>query len=57
MEAAETPRLQVIIQASRGARNHTDDAHTRHFMLAAAGLHPRILVAMRQDEGASPEAC
>ena len=57
MEAAKETESPVIIQASRGARNYTNDAYLRHLMLAAAELYPQIPVAMHQDHGNSPETC
>ncbi len=57
MEAARETDSPVIIQASRGARNYTNDAYLRHLMLAAVELHPEIPVAMHQDHGNSPETC
>lgn len=57
MEAAKETESPVIIQASRGARNYTNDAYLRHLMLAAVELHPDIPVAMHQDHGNSPETC
>ena len=57
MAAAEETESPVIIQASRGARDYTNDAYLRHLMLAAAELHPNIPIAMHQDHGNSPETC
>jgi fructose-bisphosphate aldolase class II len=47
----------VIVQASRGAREYTNDNYLRHLMLAAAELNPNIPMAMHQDHGNSPETC
>jgi len=57
MAAAEKTESPVIVQASRGAREYTNDAYLRHLMLAAAELYPQIPIAMHQDHGNSPETC
>ena len=57
MEAAQQTNSPVIIQASKGARQYTNDAYLRHLMLAAAELYPKIPIAMHQDHGNSPETC
>jgi fructose-bisphosphate aldolase class II len=57
MEAAQETESPVIIQASRGARQYSNDAYLRHLMLAAVELNPGIPVAMHQDHGDSPETC
>jgi fructose-bisphosphate aldolase, class II len=57
MAAAEKTNSPVIVQASRGARDYTNDNYLRHLMLAAAELHPRIPIAMHQDHGNSPATC
>ena len=57
MMAAEETESPVIVQASRGAREYTNDAYLRHLMLAAAELYPKIPIAMHQDHGNSPETC
>lgn len=57
MEAAIETDSPVIVQASRGAREYTNDNYLRHLMLAAAELHPNIPIAMHQDHGNSPETC
>jgi fructose-bisphosphate aldolase class II len=57
LEAAEETDSPVIIQASRGAREYTNDAYLRHLMLAAAELNPRIPIVMHQDHGNSPATC
>ncbi|NLX13452.1 MAG: fructose-bisphosphate aldolase class II [Phycisphaerales bacterium] len=57
MMAAEATDSPVIIQASRGAREYTNDAYLRHLMLAAAELYPKIPIAMHLDHGNSPETC
>lgn len=57
MEAARKTRSPVIIQASRGARQYTNDAFLRHLMLAAVELYPEIPVVMHQDHGNGPETC
>lgn len=57
MEAARKTKSPVIIQASRGARQYTNDAFLRHLMIAAAELYPEIPIVMHQDHGNSPETC
>ena len=57
MEAAQQTNSPVIVQASKGAREYTNDAYLRHLMLAAAELYPKIPIAMHQDHGNSPETC
>ena len=57
MEAAEETSSPVIVQASRGARNYSQDNYLRHLMLAAAELYPHIPIAMHQDHGNSPATC
>ncbi len=57
MIAAEETESPVIIQASRGAREYTNDAYLRHLMLAAAELYPKIPIAMHLDHGNSPATC
>lgn len=57
MEAARETESPVIIQASRGARNYSQDNFLRHLMLAAVELYPEIPVVMHQDHGNSPQTC
>lgn len=57
MEAAAETDSPVIIQASRGARNYSQDNYLRHLMLAAAELYPSIPIAMHLDHGNSAETC
>lgn len=57
MEAARKTKSPVIVQASRGARQYTNDNFLRHLMLAAAELYPEIPIVMHQDHGNSPETC
>lgn len=57
MEAANQTDSPVIIQASRGARQYSQDTYLRHLMLAAAELYPHIPVVMHQDHGNSVETC
>jgi fructose-bisphosphate aldolase, class II len=57
MEAAVQTNSPVIVQASRGAREYTNDNYLRHLMLAASELHPGLPIAMHQDHGNSPETC
>jgi fructose-bisphosphate aldolase, class II len=57
MEAARATSSPVIIQASRGAREYSNDRFLYHLMLAAAELYPEIPVALHQDHGNSPATC
>src|SRR5688500_12481738 len=57
MEAAVETDSPVIIQASRGARQYSQDAYLRHLMLAAAELYPQIPTVMHQDHGNSVDTC
>lgn len=57
MEAARKTKSPAIIQASRGARQYTNDGFLKHLMLAAAELYPEIPLVMHQDHGNSPETC
>ncbi len=57
MEAAKETDSPVIIQASRGARNYSQDAYLRHLMLAAVELYPEIPVVMHLDHGNSVATC
>jgi fructose-bisphosphate aldolase class II len=57
MEAAVETNSPAIIQASRGARQYSNDNYLRHLILAASELHPKIPLVMHQDHGNSPETC
>ena len=57
MAAAEETNSPAIIQASRGARKYAEDKYLFHLILAAAELHPNILIAMHQDHGNGFETC
>jgi fructose-bisphosphate aldolase, class II len=57
MEAAQETRSPVIVQASRGARQYTNDRFLIHLMRAATELYPDVPVALHQDHGNSPETC
>ncbi len=57
MEAAVETDSPVIVQASRGAREYSNDAYLRHLMLAAAELNPKLPIAMHLDHGNSVETC
>ncbi|MBI5724723.1 MAG: fructose-bisphosphate aldolase class II [Planctomycetes bacterium] len=57
MEAARETDSPVIIQASRGARQYTNDIFLRNLMFAAAELYPDIPVAMHLDHGNGPATC
>jgi fructose-bisphosphate aldolase class II len=57
MEAAHETDSPVIVQASRGARQYSQDAYLRHLMLAASELYPHIPTVMHQDHGNSVATC
>ncbi|KAB8029832.1 class II fructose-bisphosphate aldolase [Fluviispira multicolorata] len=57
MEAAKETNSPVILQASRGARNYTNDVFLRHLILGAVELYPEIPVVMHQDHGNSMQTC
>ncbi len=57
MTAAEETDSPVIIQASRGARQYSNDNYLRHLMLAAAELNPKLPIVMHLDHGNSFETC
>ncbi len=57
MEAAKETNSPVILQASRGARNYTNDIFLKHLIIAATELYPEIPVVMHQDHGNSMETC
>src|SRR4029453_4866215 len=57
MEAAKETDSPVIVQASRGARQYSQDAYLRHLMLAAPELYPQIPIVMHQDHGNSVATC
>ena len=57
MEAARETKSPVIVQASRGARQYSQDRFLYHLMLAAVELYPEIPVAMHQDHGNSVATC
>src|SRR5918911_4369168 len=57
MEAARETRSPAIIQASRGARQYTNDRFLYHLMQAAVELYPEIPVALHQDHGNEPATC
>ena len=57
MMAAQETDSPVIIQASRGARQYSNDAYLRHLMLAAVELNPSIPIVMHLDHGNSAETC
>jgi fructose-bisphosphate aldolase, class II len=56
-EAADETRSPVIVQASRGAREYTNDRFLIHLMRAASEVYPDVPVALHQDHGNSPETC
>jgi fructose-bisphosphate aldolase class II len=57
MEAADETDSPVIVQASRGARQYSQDAYLKHLMLAAAELYPHLVIVMHQDHGNSVGTC
>ena len=57
MEAADETNSPVILQASRGARQYSNDKYLYHLILAAAELYPHIPIVIHQDHGNSPETC
>lgn len=57
MLAARETQSPAIVQASRGAREYTNDAYLRHLMLAAAELYPELPIAMHLDHGNSFKTC
>ena len=57
MEAAQETDSPVVVQASRGAREYSNDAYLRHLMLAAVELNPKLPIVMHQDHGNSPATC
>lgn len=57
MEAARHTQSPVIIQASRGARQYTQDLFLKHLILAASELYPEIPIVMHQDHGNSLQTC
>jgi fructose-bisphosphate aldolase class II len=57
MMAAQETDSPVIVQASRGARQYSDDTYLKNLMLAAEELNPNLPIVMHQDHGNSPETC
>ena len=57
MMAAQETDSPVIVQASRGAREYSNDAYLRHLMLAAAELNPKLPIVMHLDHGNAPDTC
>ena len=57
MTAAQETDSPVIVQASKGAREYSNDAYLRHLMLAALELNPNLPIVMHQDHGSSAEMC
>ena len=57
MTAGNETDSPVIVQASKGARQYSNDAYLRHLMLAAIELNPKLPIAMHQDHGSSPALC
>jgi fructose-bisphosphate aldolase class II len=57
IEAASETNSPVVIQASRGARQFSNDRFLYHLLLAANELYPQVPFAMHQDHGNSFETC
>ena len=57
MEAARETKSPVIVQASRGARAHSQDRFLYHLMLAANELYPEIPTVLHLDHGNAVETC
>jgi fructose-bisphosphate aldolase class II len=57
MEAARETKSPVIVQASRGARQYSQDNFLYHLMLAATELYPEIPTVLHLDHGNSVETC
>jgi fructose-bisphosphate aldolase class II len=57
IEAASETNSPVVIQASRGARQFSNDRFLYHLLLAANELYPDVPFAMHQDHGNSFETC
>jgi len=57
MEAARETKSPAIIQASRGARQYSQDRFLYHLMLAATELYPEIPTVLHLDHGNSVETC
>jgi fructose-bisphosphate aldolase class II len=57
MEAARETKSPVIVQASRGARQYSQDRFLYHLMIAATEVYPEIPVVLHLDHGNSPETC
>ncbi|MFC1500904.1 ketose-bisphosphate aldolase [Elusimicrobiota bacterium] len=56
MEAAQTTKSPVIIQASRGALKYSNFTYLKYLMKAAVEENPNIPVAMHLDHGNSLES-
>ena len=57
MEAARETQSPVIVQASRGARQYSQDRFLYHLMVAATEVYPEIPTVLHLDHGNSPETC
>jgi len=57
LAAAVEVESPVIVQASRGARQYSNDVYLRHLVLAAAEVHPHLPIAHHLDHGNSPQTC
>lgn len=57
MDAAKETDSPVILQASRGARNYTNDVFLKNLMFAASELYPDIPIVVHQDHGNSVQTC
>ena len=57
IEAANETNSPVVIQASRGARQYSQDRYLYHLLIAASELYPNVPFAMHQDHGNSFDTC
>src|SRR3974377_1515887 len=57
MEAARETQSPVIIQASRGARQYSQDRFLYHLMIAATEIYPEIPTVLHLDHGNSVATC
>src|SRR5271170_2179756 len=57
MEAADSVKAPVIIQASRGARQYANDVVLARLIDALVEIYPDIPVCMHQDHGNNEATC
>ncbi|WP_119679527.1 class II fructose-bisphosphate aldolase [Indioceanicola profundi] len=57
MQAAESCKSPVILQASAGARKYAGEPFLRRMVEAAVEMWPQIPICLHQDHGASPAIC